>query len=211
MLTLTLLACACAPAAKLTVLEHRNEAGIHERKSLAARARAEAQSQRAPPRSISLGQSDGTFDAYSPAATSTAEADAELRKANAHLAAARTLIAFEARACEGLSEAERTACPLFASTVERVLPDRDGLVLHFKPGVDVAQTYRQLSCHLAYAASTGFDRPSCPLFVKGMMISRNGDRGIAFLGENDEVTGQLQAAARALFLGSPVITRLEPR
>jgi hypothetical protein len=205
---LFLASCLRAPSSQLTVAQHRNEAALHEQRADEALSRYQPDTVRPPPRGLlTAGQSDGVFDGYNPTEGYVAQADAELRKANEHLAAARTLVAFEARACQGLSVAQRTACPLFASTVEHVTPGPNGFVLRFKPGVDVTQTYRQLSCHLAYAVSTGFDRPSCPLFVKGMMIAREGARSVSFLGESDAVTEQLQAAARSVFAGNAALSR----
>jgi hypothetical protein len=82
-----------------------------------------------------------------------------------------------------------------------VTPTTAGFTLTIKPTADVQQTYRRLSCHLAWAVASGFDKPSCPLFIKGTTLERDGDDGISFKGESKPVTLALQAQARRVFLG----------
>ncbi len=62
-------------------------------------------------------------------------------------------------------------------------------------------TFQRLRCHLAYAVATGFDRPSCPLFLKGTTLRRVDDSGIAFDGDSEAVAIALRATARRVFVG----------
>lgn len=71
------------------------------------------------------------------------EADREFRAEKEHLAAARSLLSFEHRACEGLSKGERSSCPLFASRVSLIELTQTGLRIVFQTQVDVDQTWRR--------------------------------------------------------------------
>ena len=74
-----------------------------------------------------------------------------------------------------------------------------GLELALKPTVDAGDTYRRLSCHLAYAEAQGFLRPSCPLFVKGLSIELREPDVLVFTGATKEIAKQLQDEARRIF------------
>ncbi|MDP3501158.1 MAG: hypothetical protein Q8S33_12515 [Myxococcales bacterium] len=205
-LTLLTLSCTHVRAKDSTVAEHQNEAAIHQARAREERAKFDpTEVRRVPPRSpIMLGPETGAgaiAESYNPTSGHLAAADRELREANAHLAAAKTLTTFENEACAGLSEGERSSCPLLASSVSRVQSTKRGFVMTLKPEVDPQQTYRMLSCHLAYAVASGFDRPSCPLFLEGTMLARVGDDGIGFVGDTDAVAVALRASARRVFTG----------
>src|SRR4051794_26213377 len=94
-----------------------------------------------------------------------------MRAAADHLRAARRIEAFEDARCQDIAPAVRSACPLLASAVTKVTEMPRGVVLYLKPEVDAVDTHRRLDCHLAYAQSQGFERPSYSLFVKGMTLS----------------------------------------
>lgn len=167
-------ACSHVPTGE-TVAEHHQAAQAHEQRAIET--------------------------AFHPTAEQLVVADTELKAANAHLAASRALIAFEHQACEGLSVGERSSCPLFASTLSAIETAPQGFTLTFQDQVDVELTFRRLNCHLAYAVASGFDRPSCPLFVKGATLHRVGAHGIVFLGETEAVAAELRTQARRLFNG----------
>jgi hypothetical protein len=141
-------------------------------------------------------------------------ADRELVEANAHLAAAKTLESFEDEACIGLSAGERASCPLFASSVRRVEWEKDGFKLFFKQEDEATRTFARLRCHLSYAVASGFDRPSCPLFLKGTKLHREGADGVVFTGDSSDVAAALRAQARRVFPASktpPAPTASAPR
>ena len=60
-------------------------------------------------------------------------------------------------------------------------------------------TFARLRCHLAYAVASGFDQPSCPLFLKGTKLSEEGGDSIIFSSESAEVAEALRAQARRVF------------
>ena len=77
-----------------------------------------------------------------------------------------------------------------------------GFKLTFSQPADVKQSYQRLSCHLAYAVASGFDKPSCPLFIKGTTLRREGTDSIEFAGDSEAVADALRARARRIFPGS---------
>lgn len=190
-----------------TVEENRNEAALHLEKAREERDRYDPSKLMRPaprgPGSASFGKVDAPFESYEPSDAHLQAADRELIEANAHLAAARSLEAFEDQACGGLSAAQRSACPLFASSVRRVEWAKDGFKLLFKQASEAAQTYPRLRCHLAYAMANGFDRPSCPLFVKGTTLRQEGADGIVFAGDSVEVARALRVQAQRIFSSAP--------
>ena len=96
--------------------------------------------------------------------------------------------------------------PLLASSVSNVKGTTRGFLMTLKPDVDAQQTYQRLACHLAYAVASGFDRPSCPLFLKGTSLSRVGADGISFVGDTEVVALDLRYSARRIFTGYQPVT-----
>ncbi len=209
-LTLLTLSCTHVRAKDETVAEHRNDAAVHEARAREERAQYDAtEVRRVPPRSPMMGAEIGAGaigESYNPTSDHLAAADRELREANDHLAAAKTLITFENKACVGLSAGERSSCPLLASSVSNVKGTTRGFLMTLKPDVDAQQTYQRLACHLAYAVASGFDRPSCPLFLKGTSLSRVGADGISFVGDTEAVALDLRYSARRIFTGYQPVT-----
>ena len=188
----------------MTAAEHRNEAAILGAQAQNEKNQYSPQDARQMPMSMSaMSQVPAErIVTYNPSDEHLAKADADLRAAAEHLAAAKKLDAFEAQACQGLSVAERSSCPLLASSVSQIRHVLMGFELVMKPGVDVEKTKQMLSCHLAYAERTGFDRPSCPLFIKGSSIRKVGDATIEFTGSTPQVAAELQAQAARVFRGA---------
>jgi len=187
-----------------TVAEHRSEAALHAERAdqeLAAYQPSGNELRRppAPPQMNNQGIPDDLIT-YNPTQEHLARADQELSERNQHLAAAHALEKFESEACAGLSVAQRSSCPLLASSVSQVEDTRDGFRLVLKPAVSAEQTFKQLNCHLAYAMANGFEAPSCPLFVKGTRLSHDA-RSVEFKGETSPVALQLRAEARRIFKG----------
>ncbi len=182
----------------MTAAEHRNEAAIHEARASSEREKVGADE--FPQRGAMINE-PLVFANFSPTADHQQRADRELQEAAAHLGAARRLEAFEAEACRGLPPAERSACPLLGSSVTLVESTKQGFVLTLLPTIDAAQTYRRLSCHLAFAQAMGFEQPTCPLFVKGTSLRRVGGHGLAFDGDFPEVGVALRAQAKRIFAG----------
>jgi hypothetical protein len=209
---LFLAGCAHTRAEELTVEEHQAEARAHTDKARQEEAQyQEGNTVRFPARSP-FADPNGEWVSYNPTEQHLDRADRELRAAAAHSAAAKALASFEDKACAGIPGAERAACPLLASVVTQVQETRTGLRLVFKETADVADIHRRLSCHLAYAQATGFDRPSCPLFVKGMAITLESKGVLAFTAEQPAVARRIQEEARRVFTGAtaPVSARPAP-
>jgi len=205
MLLIGVMVVSCSHIQDQTVDQHRNEAQIHLEKARVEEAKVDPSDvMRAAPHTPGnqLVGNDVPFEPYNPSEEHVAAADRELREANEHFAAADKLLAFEDKACTGLSAGERSSCPLFASSVNHVTWIKDGFRLNFTRAADMQSTYRRLSCHLAYAIAAGFDRPSCPLFIKGTTLRKEGADGLEFAGDSAQVADALRAQARRIFLGS---------
>lgn len=198
------LACTHVRPGDMTAAEHRNEAAILQAEAREKKLAVTPADARPMPVSMAhiAAVPEERITSYNPNDSQLVRADADMREAAAHLAAAKKLEAFEAQACSGLTVAERSACPLLASSVAQITHVKLGFQMAMKPGVDVERTNQMLTCHLAYAEKTGFDRPSCPLFVKGSSIRRVGDMIIEFTGETPEVAAELQTQAHRVFRGS---------
>ncbi len=194
----------CAHPNQLTVAENRNEASIHAARAGQERAQFDPGEARTDTRGGALGRAEGLNPefSYNPTQEHQMAADTELRLAASHLAAAKKLETFEDAACKEIAPAERAACPLLGSLVVKVQHTATGFQLAMKPGADVADIYRRLNCHLSYARATGFERPSCPLFLKGTTIRREGEGVIEFAGETKEIATELQLQARRVLGGA---------
>ena len=192
----------------MTAEEHRAEAAVHLEKAREERELYDpAKTMRPAPRAAGspmFGQVDVPFDPYNPSDAHMQAADREMIEANQHLAAAKALEKFEDQSCAGLSPAQRSACPLFASAVKQVEWKEGGFKLTFKEASEAALTFPRLRCHLAFAVANGFDRPSCPLLVKGTSLRREGADGIIFEGDSPEVAGALRTQARRIFPAAEV-------
>ncbi|MBL9037602.1 MAG: hypothetical protein JNG84_03705 [Archangium sp.] len=208
-LGLMVLSCAHAKPEDATVAEHREKALEHEERAREQRALYDPNAPKVGKSQLARVDIDAPpgdlMQSYNPTEEHLAKADQELRERNAHLAAAKKLETFEDEACKGLSAGERSSCPLLASSVSKVQETKEGFKLVLKPGVDAEHTGKRLSCHLAYANATGFDRPSCPLFVKGTTLRVIKPDSVEFAGNSEAVALTLQAQARWVFKG------VEPR
>lgn len=194
----------------MTAAEHRNEAALHTAKAQTEREKFDPVDRRVITRAQGDVAPEWNARIYNPTQEHLDLADRELRSASEHLRAARRLEAFEDARCADIPPLERSACPLLASSVTRVTETKAGILLELKPAVDAVDTHRRLDCHLAYAITVGFDRPSCPLFVKGMVISlvlETGKRSIAMTSDDPKVAEEIRVQARRIFLAPAVSVR----
>lgn len=199
---LVVTACSHADDKHLTATEHRELAALHEARADAEKAQFDpTQTRGSIARSPFTDLPDSVVNEYNPTAEHLTAADRELRRAAEHSKEAAKLEAFEDAACQKLPKELRAACPLLASQVALVQNDPKGVRLTLKPAADAQQIEQRLQCHLAYAKSIGFDRPTCPLFVKGMSISLVGPKMISLQGDSPEVARRLQEQARRIFYG----------
>jgi hypothetical protein len=199
--TALFLASACAHT-DLTAAENRNEAAIHRARAREEQSQFDPLQQQRPLRQGALNPTDGAMVpefSYSPTESHLFSADAEFRAANEHLRVANTLESYEDAACRDVPTGQRAACPLLGSYVREVRHTPTGFELVMKPDVDVGDVSRKLDCHLAYARSVGFDRPSCPLFIRGLSLRRERTDAIAFAGDTRAIALELQAQADRVF------------
>lgn len=200
--------CAHTQPEEMTVDQHRAEAQRHTAAAKQEEAQFQSGATMQMPSRTPFNEGSGDWVAYNPTEHHLDKADRELRAAAAHLASANRLETFEDAACAKIPKAERAACPLLASWVAQVQETRVGVNLVLKGTADGADIDRRLNCHLAYAHATGFDRPSCPLFVKGMTIRLAQAGVIELAGKDPDVARAIQAEARKLFTGAaPVSVR----
>jgi len=143
-----------------------------------------------------------TQDTYSnPTSVQLMRAQAHLRLAHAHTAAANQLEHFEDEACAEESAAQRAACPLVTGSVDRVQELPDGLRLHLKPGVEGAALARRMRCHQAFARTLAFaELPSCPLYSRGLSIGLvAAGTAIEMRAQGASGAAELKAQAKVLF------------
>ncbi len=198
--------CTHVRAEDKTVAEHRNAAAELKQQAAVERAQFEPGESRVKPPSLARMPVDGIaedFTSYNPSAEHLTKADAYLKESSEHLADANMLLASADKACAGLPAGERFSCPLLASSVDRVQPAKTGVTLLLRPSVNREATLQRLNCHLAYAVASGFDRPSCPLFVKGTTLIASGSNGIEFKADTAPAAESLRAQARRIFAGTP--------
>jgi hypothetical protein len=201
--------CAHTTPEEMTIEEHRAEASRHQLKANEEESKyVDGQMVRGPARTPFV-EPGGDWQTYNPTQHHLDAADREMRQAASHLAAANQLESFENNSCKDIPPSARAACPLLASAVTQVQEMRSGVRLVLKPTVDAVDTNRRLNCHLAYAYASGFDRPSCPLFIKGMTI-RLVEKDVLELSASDTaVARKIQTEARRIFTGAaaPVSSR----
>jgi hypothetical protein len=147
---------------------------------------------------------------WNPSAQHLERADREMLRAAEHSAAASALKTFEDQACASIEKEQRAACPLFASAVKTVSSTSTGIRLLLTPSASAADIYQRLSCHLAFARANGFDKPSCPLFVKGAQLRRASDNVIEFWSDVPSVAQALQAQAHRIFSSRPFSDEASP-
>ena len=125
-------------------------------------------------------------DVYNPTSPHKLTAEAHLKMAAKHEAAAAALEAYEDGVCKKISKKVRGMCPLLGpvSSVE----DIDGGVrMHIRDGVKLQAIVDHMNCHMAYARTEGHKgMDECPLYLKGLTV-KAGD-GIVDLVTSDSGT-----------------------
>lgn len=164
---------------------HEDDAASHDRDGDAARS---TDRPACPPVGGVGGRGSGICWTSAAQATSdhVAAAEAHRRAAAEHRAASRALREAEARACDGLADADRDTSP-FARTEDIVavapltrpvrrgetrVPTATGVIVTFRtvPGLTTERLQRLVDCHLARNAALGHepgDMDECPLVPRG--------------------------------------------
>ncbi len=116
---------------------------------------------------------------YNPTDAYLREADKHREHAKQHERAASALEHFEQGACGEFPERTRAACPLLGP-VTKIEDVPRGVRVSFAPGTRIDAIVEHMRCHYAYARSHAFDaRVSCPLYMPGISIRRDGDLAVA--------------------------------
>jgi len=165
----------------------------------------------------------GSCWASNPTEEHKEQAEEHRRAAAAHRAAARVLIDAEARACQGVSEADRDISPFFhraaiaevrpltrevggAVSSERATEEAAGATIVLLPaaGVTAERLQRIVQCHVARNAALGHDVPEmayCPLVLKGVSadVTSAGNAFAVNVSAEDQATAaEVLRRARAL-------------
>jgi hypothetical protein len=158
----------------MSAAEHEREAARQEQ--LAARELAQY-----APKARSVDYADATSGSfsyprtYNPTARHRDAAEAHRGYAAAHRAAARELLAREEEECATIPAGRRAECPLLDLVVD-VDPVEDGVRLRLADNAEGAGALRLLRCHLAHAATRGFEgMDACPLFLPGVEAVQRSD------------------------------------
>ena len=149
------------------------------------------------------------------------QADEHMRMAAAHRAGARALVDAEARACQGVSEADRDISPFFhreAIVEVKPLPRERGggerkveeglagatIVLLPASGVTAERLERIVQCHIARNAALGNDMPEmpyCPLVPKGVsanVTSTGNGFAVTIMAQDQATAAEVLRRAQAL-------------
>jgi hypothetical protein len=133
---------------------------------------------------------------YNPTDGYLREADKHREHARQHERAASTLEHFEEGACGEFPERSRAACPLLGP-VTKIEDLRRGVRVSFAPGTRVDAIVEHMRCHYAYARAHAFDsRVSCPLYMPGISIHRDGDLAVAIAAPDDAHVAELRSRSR---------------
>jgi hypothetical protein len=176
--------------------QHRQEAA-----KISARANAEAQAADGPPPNLAINPGGDPQAYYSPVNNASNEAAVRAerlsRHAQQHLAAAAGLEAFEEESCRGIPRPQRSACP-FLGPVASIDDIEDGVRIRFTRSARVDGIAAGMRCHLAYARAHGFqDVASCPLYVRGVEVSRPAEPDTVDLVSKDtKVVAEIRTRAR---------------
>jgi hypothetical protein len=124
-------------------------------------------------------------------------AEAHVRHAKEHEAAATALIQFEDEACTGIAPEVRAACPLLVDVTD-IADVRGGARVRFTPETPVPLVERRMRCHLAYARAHGWDEAAdCPLYVRGVHVERTPDgAGIDLVSDDRAIEAQIRRLLR---------------
>jgi hypothetical protein len=196
-----LLFAACKHA-EMTGDDHRAAAENAEQKAVTEEQRyvpdavAHTVAPRAP---VDLPASVDVMREYNPTQGHLEEADRQMKIAFKHMQAAEKLEKIEAAECSGLTVAEKTSCPVLAPYVAAVQERREGVTLAMKPNAPTRELTSLLQCHLAFARANNFNRVPCPLFVKGVNITRRDPDRIDVLAPDAKVAEQIRYEARRMF------------
>ena len=154
----------------------------HRQHAAEERAKADVHSARYDPNAGEEVGTGGPFgygfgvSVYNPTGHHATEAAEHRAHAEAHEAAAAALEKFEDEACKELPPKTRAVCPLLGQ-IDDATNVSDGVAITPSPSVNREALVAHMRCHLAYAATAGFEgMDSCPLYVKGVTLEDDGSK-----------------------------------
>lgn len=179
-LVASLIAAGCASTPPPGASPQDMSAEDHRQHAAEERAKAQVHSDRYNP---NAGEEIGTggpygygygVSVYNPTGHHATEAAEHRAHAQAHQAAAAALEEFEDEACKELPPKTRAVCPLLGQ-IAAAKNVSDGVAITPSSGVHREALVAHMRCHLAYAATHGFEGMStCPLYVKGVTLEDDG-------------------------------------
>ncbi len=175
--SLLMTACRGGPGAStdadaMSAEAHRRESAEHHREHLEHRRRYESGTRRGYDDSDRYPQE---LEGYNPTAVYLRLARQHEVHAREHLAAARSLEAFEDAACTPFTPEIRSVCPLLGQ-VETVIEIPGGVRVLLSPTVDADAAVAHMRCHLAFGRARGrAGMNECPLYVPAVHVEWAGD------------------------------------
>ena len=211
-LTLALAALTGCAHAEMTGDEHRAAAEVATEKAVVEQSEYDpsAKAHTTASRSPMTDLAGEPMREYNPTEGHLLEADRQMKIASKHMQTADKLAVREDLACAGVSEAERTSCPVMAPHVATVTEVAEGVTLNLKPGDAARRLAGQMRCHLAYAKANDFVSVPCPLYLKGVTITLREGRKIDIFSTDAKVASQVRLEARRMFGEAPVATANQP-
>lgn len=175
-LTTALVAASCASTLPPGANPHDMSAEEHREHAAEERAKAQVHEERYNPSAGDEVAAGGPFgygfgvSVYNPTGHHAEEAAEHRAHAKAHEAAAAALEQFEDEACKELPPKTRAVCPLFGQ-IDAAKNLSDGVAITPSSDVNRDALLAHMRCHLAYAATEGFEgMDACPLYVKGVTL-----------------------------------------
>jgi hypothetical protein len=153
--------------------DHRREAAEHDARAGAHEAQYEPERQQV---GLVEGSGDGPYrygaSVYNPTESHLRRGAEHRGHAEDHRAAAASLERFEEAECADFPPDTRVTCPLLAS-LKAIVPTEEGARLVLAPGVNAEAVADHIGCHLAHAATHGFEgMDHCPLYLRGIALER---------------------------------------
>lgn len=197
----TLVACGASHAEPqdMSATEHRERARQHDSSATAHESHYDPKAERTidvPDSSFSY-----SIETYNPTKYHLTKSGEEREHAAAHRKAAQALETFEHQQCGLLPPEVRKVCPLIGQigTVSKL---QDGVRLVPVAGVNADAMLAHMQCHVAYAATAGFEgMDACPLYVKGATIERE-DGAITITADDRDAATAIRRRTEAHLGGS---------
>ncbi len=183
---------------ELTASEHRAQAAKNNLAAQQELAKYDPTRNQPAPPPLVLNQVPSEQLSWNPTEQHLELAERHQRQAAEHQQAAIDLEKFENQACVDVPKAARAACPLFGPSVSNVSDLKDGVKVTLKSDAAVEPIVKRLKCHLAFSQNQGFEKASCPLYVRGVVM-KSDDHGFTLTSNDPDVASAIRADAKQIF------------